>query len=356
MPRRSRQNPSVREFILRHVEAHPDDIGPFTAKEFGISRSAVARYLRRLTIEGMLSAAGKTKARRYKLASILSINFSIELSIGLAEDSIWRFRIRDYLKDIPQNVIDICQYGFTEILNNAIDHSGSIDAVISFDQTYGRIYMLVIDHGIGIFQKIQNDFRLEDPRMALLELSKGKLTSDARHHAGEGIFFTSRMFDEFHIRSGNLLYARKRKEADYEWLVEMEEAQEYKKGTAVHMIISTTANWTKDEVMRRYQDDNLLFRRTHVPIKLAVYPGEQLVSRSQAKRILSRFERFSEIILDFQGVPQIGQAFADEIFRVFKNEHPEIGLYCLHTSPDVDRMIAAVQKAAESDSMTIVRS
>ncbi|AWB35747.1 STAS-like domain-containing protein [Orrella marina] len=41
----------------------------------------------------------------------------------------------------------------------------------------------------------------------------------------------------------------------------------------------------------------------------------------------------------FDGVESIGQAFADEIFRVFQNEHPEVSISAQNTNPDVDFMI-----------------
>jgi hypothetical protein len=56
---------------------------------------------------------------------------------------------------------------------------------------------MVRNDGICIFNKTAEDFNLDDERHAILELSKGKLTSDPSRHNGEGIFFTSRMFDDF---------------------------------------------------------------------------------------------------------------------------------------------------------------
>lgn len=112
------------------------------------------------------------------------------------------------------------------------------------------------------------------------------------------------------------------------------------------MRISTDAPWSKSDVFTRYQDDDLRFRRTHVPIALVREPGQQLVSRSQAKRVLARFEQFTEILLDFKGVDEIGQGFADEIFRIFPQNHPEIPLIAIHTTPAIDRMIAYVKANA----------
>ena len=72
---------------------------------------------------------------------------------------------------------------------------------------------------------------------------------------------------------------------------------------------------------------------------MARYGDERLVSRSQAKRLLARIDRFKIVIFDFEGIDQIGQAFADEVFRVFNNRHPDIQLYFIKTQPDVENMI-----------------
>lgn len=347
MARQSRQDPRVRDYILRHVADYPQRIGALTAKEFGLSRTAVAGYMQRLIADGLLQAEGKTRARRYQLAKIAALSFVIDISRGLSEDAVWRFRILPHIKNAKQNVVDLCHYGFTEMLNNAIDHSGSFKALLSYEQDHNEIKMMVVDFGIGVFQKIQRHFNLPDARSALLELSKGKLTSDSERHSGEGIFFTSRMFDRFSISSAGLYYSRERKDED-EWLMESTDV-EATQGTCVIMTISTDAQWTTRDVFDGYQGDDLRFRKTHVPIKLSRYPGEQLVSRSQAKRVLARFDDFSEVFLDFANVQDIGQAFADEIFRVFKNAHPEIALYAVNTSPEIDRMIAYVTTANKAD-------
>ena len=72
------------------------------------------------------------------------------------------------------------------------------------------------------------------------------------------------------------------------------------------------------EVFDAFTDpEEFTFDKTVVPLHLAQYEGEKLVSRSQAKRVAHRFERFKRVELDFAGVSEIGQAFADELFRVF---------------------------------------
>jgi anti-sigma regulatory factor (Ser/Thr protein kinase) len=342
MARASRQNPAVREFILRNVKDQPTTIAATTAQRFGLSRVTVASYLRRLIADGLLKASGTTRARRYDLAPLVTVQFSERLTAGLSEDAIWRFRILPELKALPPNVRDMCQYGFTEIFNNAIDHSASKSAGVSIEQTYSYVRMAIIDQGVGIFNKIQHDHKLADRRQALLELSKGRLTSNRKNHSGQGIYFTSRMFDEFAILSGALGYTCHHLEDD-EWLVEVADKPETR-GTGVYMVLSTAATWTMQEIFTRAQGDGFGFRRTHFPIHFGQYPGEQLVSRSQARRVMARVENFSEALLDFKGVDQIGPAFADEIFRVFHNAHPEVDIVAVRTTPAVKRVIAAVER------------
>ncbi len=342
MARRSREDPEVRNFILRNVTEHPRTVASLAAEAFGLSRSAINRYMKRLLEDGLLTATGKTRARQYQLKKFFDETIHFNVSRDQSEDAVWRGRILPHVQDVDQNIIDICQFGFTEMLNNVIDHSASPDCMVGYQQDYRGISISILDDGVGIFTKLQRDFRLPDVRSALLELAKGKLTSDADRHTGEGIFFTSRMFDAFSILSGDLFYRRTRTEGD-EWLIETEDKDEYRPGTLVTMFISTDAKWTVQDIFERYQDDHFRFSKTHVPLVLARYPNEQLVSRSQAKRMLARFDRFSEVLLDFQDVPTIGQPFADEIFRVFQNAHPDITLIAINTSPDVDKTIRRIR-------------
>ena len=87
------------------------------------------------------------------------------------------------------------------------------------------------------------------------------------------------------------------------------------------------------------------FYKTKIPLKLMEYEGMKLISRSQAKRLYARFERFREVILDFDGVEEIGQGFADELFRVFHTAHPETALLSINCTDAVQNMIQHVQTA-----------
>ena len=327
----------IRDYILNQLSEHPNDITTVTAKKFHISRQTAVNYLTKLAKEGMITATGKTRARKYELKNLVEHQAHKQVVPGMAEDVLWREDILPLMGDTPSDVVGICQYGFTEIVRNVFDHSESRSFLYGIIRNVICINLFVLDHGIGIFNKIQRDFELNDPRHALLELSKGKLTSDPKGHTGEGIFFASRMFDEFRILSEPLFYNKSME--NNEWLIEVDKSDQ--KGTLVRMKITPYSTRTTKSVFDEYapDKDTFGFTKTHVPIKLARYESEQLVSRSQARRLLARFERFQEVLLDFKGVTTIGQSFADEIFRVYQLEHPEVKFFWIDATQDVERMI-----------------
>ena len=82
-----------------------------------------------------------------------------------------------------------------------------------------------------------------------------------------------------------------------------------------------------------------VFDQFAMPDEYAFATGEFLMSRSQAKRLVARFEHFQKVILDFQDVTSIGQGFADQIFRVYQNEHPNVQLFVINATEDIKDMI-----------------
>ena len=344
-----KEREELRAFIIQNVRANPTDITRKITEAFSISRQTGHRHLNYLVEEGILSAVGQTKARKYELKLLQSFMVTVEVTDELEEHVVLRDAEKTLL-GVPENVRNICRHGFTEMLNNVISHSGSKEARIIVARTAADITISIKDTGIGIFRKIQQDFDLPDPRQALLELTKGKLTSDSTKHTGEGIFFTSRMFDKFMIASGELDFCRFNKKDD--WLFQVEKRKEIP-GTLVWMEIALIASQTDKEVFLKFapEEADFGFTRTHVPINLAVYEGEKLISRSQARRLLARVDRFAEVMLDFRGVASIGQPFADETFRVFQKQHPGTRLIFVNAAEDVENMISHVLATAAFDEL-----
>lgn len=329
----------IRQFILEQVQAHPVEIAKIASEQFDISRQAVNRHIQQLISDGLMTVEGATRSRRYALKPLLKWSKTYVLDGLLREDRAWREDIDPQLNSLPVNVSNIWYHGFTEMLNNVIDHSSGTTVIVSLTKTATTTEMFLHDDGEGIFKKIQNAFGLYDEREAVLELAKGKLTTDPTKHSGEGIFFTSRMFDSFDILSGGVYFSHQFDRPE-DWI---SERQEFKTGTSVFMTLKNNATRTTQEVFDQFttgEDEDFAFSKTVVPVRLAQYGDEMLISRSQAKRLLSRIEKFKKVILDFNQVSGIGQAFSDEIFRVFAKEHPNIQLIPINANPNVQKMIS----------------
>ncbi len=336
---------SIRKFILDNVEAHPEDIVAQTAKKFSISRQAVNVHIKRLIEQKAIITEGKTRSISYRLHPLVGEHQKFPLS-GLEEDRVWREFIRPKFGELPDNVIDTWNYGFCEMLNNAIDHSEGVFVEISLLKNPLYSELTITDDGMGIFARIQKLLNLIDERHSVLELSKGKLTTDPEKHTGEGIFFSSRMFDEFAILSGGVYFYHEYNKPE-DWILERKNPG---KGTTVFMKLANNSSRKIKDIFDQYASgEDYGFEKSIVPVSLARYGRELLVSRSQAKRLLDRIDKFRIVIFDFEGIEQIGQAFADEVFRVFKNQHPEIQLYFIKACPEVENMIVRALSTKNGD-------
>lgn len=326
--------PEVGAFILENVTEHPDDIVSVVSEHFNFSRQRAHTYVTREVTKGNLIKTGQTRATRYFRAGGKRIEFSLKLH-GLSEDKVWSDYIRPMVRQFPENVYRICAYGFMEILNNAIDHSGGSNVYISMRAEDNTLYLTIMDNGIGIFQKIKDALHLDSAREAILHLSKGKFTTDPSKHTGEGIFFTSRIFDKFSIFSDEMYYTFDKRD----WFLSPEKQESFGDGTAIKMQISLDSKLTAKEVMDKYSDTEIGFTKTVVAVALSADPRDPHVSRSQAKRLMMGLEKFKHVVLDFKGVETVGQAFVDEVFRVFQNENPRIKIQYFSANKEVDEMI-----------------
>jgi hypothetical protein len=334
----------IRKFILDRVESAPTGIARLTADKFGISRQGTNKHLDKLVGQGSLIQAGEGRQRVYRLQPLVEWWNWYELAGSPKEDVVWREDIEHLLEALPANVFDIWHYAFTEMFNNVIDHSEGTRATVYVERTPTTTTMRIADNGIGIFKKIQQRLGLDDESHAVLELAKGKLTTDPQHHSGEGIFFTSRMMDRFTILSGGVYFSHPFGDPE-DWILADGEA--LKEGTSAAMQLSNHTARTERKVFDAFasEEGDYGFTKTVIPVRLAHIGDDKLISRSQAKRMLARVDRFKIVVLDFEGVKTIGQAFADEAFRVFAAEHPDIELIAIKAIEAVQQMVSRARTA-----------
>lgn len=334
--------------ILQYLKQHPDSGSAQIVILTGLSRQKAAAHLSRLLAAGKVERSGSTKNARYRLAhgKIIPSRKSVELIrslAGLAEDRVFdeidlRLSLR---KILPENVYRIAYYTFTEMLNNAIDHSKAKKATIGFELAEGKVCFAIRDAGIGAFANVMKKFRLSSEFEALEHLVKGKQTTFPEQHSGQGIFFTSRIADRFIMRSHRLQYTVDNKLKD---IFVAEKRNQL--GTEVRFEILQKSRKTLKSIFDEYSNEEFEFDRANFRVKLTA--GREYLSRSQAKRIVSGLEAYRKIILDFSGVQEIGQGFADEIFRVFQSRNPKTDITFTNANSAVSGMILRVIREAQS--------
>jgi hypothetical protein len=161
------------------------------------------------------------------------------------------------------------------------------------------------------------------------------------------------MFDRFDILSGGVWYSHEFGKPQ-DWL--MERTNPNATSTLVFLRLNNHTSRTETKIFDQYASaEDYVFKKTTVPVRVAQYGSDKLVPRSQAKRVVARIEVFRTVVFDFQGVSTVGQTFADEVFRVFARQHPEIEIVCQNANSEVQRMIARARAGlAEGDLPTSV--
>ena len=327
MPGVRKRGEEVRKFILENLSDNKN-IASITSERFGISLPAVYKHIDRLVTEKQISK----KSGQFVLQS-KQYKYSYKIEKALSEDAVWEKDIKKHFANMPGNTRNIWVYGFLEIFNNALEHSKGKKIRVEIGENKLFTTMSISDDGIGAFNNIKRHFNLTDEKDALLELAKGKRTTDHSRHSGQGIFFTSKAFDVFCILSNGLTFGTIPEKSNVPKV--QSKTSSY---TRVFMRLANNSSKILKDIFDEFSTEVPGdFDKTIVPINMA--NSTDLVSRSQARRILNGLELFKEVILDFKDVAYIGQAFGDEIFRVFPNINPGTKIIAQNANDEVQYMI-----------------
>ncbi len=333
------------QWITRAATEHGQDLPAHLMQRLQISRRQATRALKQLVALQWLQSHGTPRQPRHTPGVLRQVVRRYPLQ-GLQEDLPWRLDFAPFF-DLPPAVRQMAQHAFTELLNNAIDHSGGSSVTVSMRQTPLQLQLLVSDDGCGLFRNIAERFDIQDPALALLELNKGKLTSAPDRHSGHGLFFTSRLADVFDIHANGSAWQRRAWERRA-WRQGKPGAVSQRTGTSLYMAIMLDTPRTLDHTLQAHSASGTHydFGRTAVDMQLMAPVGAMLASRADAKRAVQRLGHFSHAELDFTGISSIGHGFADELFRVFVREHPQVELHPVGMAPQVAAMVASVRAAA----------
>ena len=317
-------------YLLEKIQQNSPSISKVVADNFGVNQNTVHVYIKELLEQNIIKRVQRGK---YELIT-KEYEYNLKRSEGALDSDTYAFHacLESHIKDYAENIRQIWTYTFSEMVNNVMDHSCAKNLKIIVEQDYLDTTVLIKDDGVGIFEKIKTYFNLPSVDEAICELFKGKLTTDSVNHSGEGIFFSSKMMDNFFILSSGRIFTNNK--YDNSRIINM--AAETFEGTCVVMTLSNFSHKQSYEVFDLYSNQEGSFVKTRIPLK-NIFDAAP-VSRSQAKRVCNRLERFKEVILDFDGLDWMGQGFAHQLFVVFKQEHPNIEFMPINMNEPVTKM------------------
>lgn len=331
---------NLKELILNNLKEKKQIKIADIVKETDFSRTYIHRFFKELQKEGKIILVGRTNQAHYilnnqKKPQILFFRRTL-INKNISEDIILEEIKKEVaiFNQLKRSVIDILDYAFTEMLNNAIEYSKSKKILVQIKKLDEKIEIRIIDWGVGIFNDIKKKFKLKSVFEAIELLLKGKQSTRPKTHTGEGIFFTSKAVDKLTISGSNkkLIFNNIINDVFVKTTREI-------KGTKIIFEISIASKRDLSTLFKEYTNENFIFDKTKVTVKLFELEAQSYVSRSQARRLLYRLEKFQRIVLDFKKVETVGQAFADEIFRVWQEKHPEIKIEYINCGENIKFMI-----------------
>lgn len=340
---------SVKRYIAEKVQTGDTEWIPKVMDNFGVSEDMAKRYMQECVQKGIVSKG--TGGSGYKLVRNEKI-WEYQNERGLSEDRVYIADVRPFLQDVSKAAMTAWAYVFAEMMNNAIEHSRAKHIRVCMKKDFLYTEVSITDDGVGIFQNIRHyleqKYQCEaDNQDVFAELYKGKFTSAPTSHSGEGIFFSSKIMREFALWSENTIFSAGCGEK--EKLVQSHLISYYTKGghigTMAVMRLENDAKVKTNEIFDRYTTIEEGLVKTLIPIQEVCAYGEP-VARSQARRILRRLEEFKEVTFDFAGIEFLGQGFADEVFRVFRREHPQVLLKSINANQTVQRMVQVCMQRA----------
>lgn len=335
---------TIESQIISYIKKNGPVATSDLVESIGFSRQYIQRIVSGLVKEKKIFKQGSTRNALYvseEKIGALSYTYSKDLdNTGLEEHVIFEGIERNFspYQKLSDHVKSILFFAFSEMLNNAIDHSRSKKINITITTSDQSIIFFIRDNGIGVFRNVMKNKKLEDERSAVQDILKGKTTTMPQLHSGEGIFFTSKIADYFALDSYGYQLIIDNEKDDIFLNTEIPQL----KGTKVTFSIDMKTPKHLNDIFKTYtnqsEESDYGFDKTEIRVQLYAQGGIY-ISRSQARRIVSGLEKFSIIVMDYKDVPTVGQAFADEVYRVFQNRHPDIVLVDENMNEGVNFMV-----------------
>ena len=148
---------NIKQLILKELAKKGKIKVADVVKLTGFSRVYIHRHFRELRNDGKIALVGRSNQAHYILhnSEILDTKKPVRVHRMLRNKGLTEDTVLDQIKSesmifsgLPSNIDSITAYAFTEMLNNAIEHSQTDLVDIVFERTGERVWFDISDKGI----------------------------------------------------------------------------------------------------------------------------------------------------------------------------------------------------------------
>ncbi|MBI87343.1 MAG: hypothetical protein CMG63_04600 [Candidatus Marinimicrobia bacterium] len=306
----------IKKFILDNLSNHQKDIIQTAISKFGVSRQAVHKHMKSLINDNKVLAHGVTRGRYYELVPTVNFSKSFNIDQFSSDLEIIKKHIIPNFKSLSKNIYEILEFSASVLISNVIEHSGATKIYCKIYINHDNAHFVVSDNGVGVFGKIAQKLKLNDVKLATLELAKGRLANDPEDLACAELNAVVRSFDEAKIESSKI--ALSYRSNDQKWKIN-NSVQKY--GSRIHLIINPLSKKTCSETL--FQVFNNENKHVRIPLNLLQISNVRVMNSSNyVLNALRNVKGYKKVEFDFQNINLIGPTFANAlIINTLKDNH-----------------------------------
>ena len=324
----------IKNFILDNISQHQKDIIQASIERFGVSRQAIHKHMNSLINDKKVIAHGATKGRYYELIPSVNYNKHIDIDSNLSVEEIMKLYVKPHIEVLPRNILEIFEFSISALINNIFEHADASKLYYKIFINHNEAHFILNDNGIGIFNNIKSKLKLPNIHFSALELTKGYVSINPKHHSGEELKAVINLFDVVQIDSSGKSLTYVNKTTDWEFKPSLQ-----KKGSRFHLKISASTKRTCAEIFGKIFGNEK--SRIRIPVNLLdISEHKVIISRSQAKNLLRNVENYKKVEFDFKKIDLIGPAFADALIVGAKKCNQLADIKWVNTNNTVDLLMS----------------
>jgi DNA-binding transcriptional ArsR family regulator len=299
------------------------------ASRLGISRQAAFSHLTALVEAGQAERIGRGRGTRYRSRAaegpVDELARTIWTRSVAPEDSPWaELAERAPFDGMTADASRLLAGALERLLRGARERDPGKAVELAVFDLHDHVLLELTDTGEGFFDWARRRMATSSAVEARLLLSK--------HLGDQDLRWLTRAADDFEVESGELRWRVDNLRADQA----LGSLDTSRLGTRVRFCVDPLRPMNIDALKDQAGSAHALVR--------LFASADAFPSRDQARSVMQGLEDCERVVLDFGGVREIGEGFAEEIFLLWAGIHPRVRLHPIRMRACVAEAILRVRR------------